>query len=83
MWASWARRKVRPPKAVWQVVVFLIAMFLIGLAEESLFRGVIAQTLLEHCGASRAGIWKAVVLSGLIFGAAIPSTSWRALPWGC
>lgn len=57
------------PKAVWQVVVFLIAMFLIGLAEEALFRGVIAQTLLEHCGASRAGIWKAVVLSGLIFGA--------------
>lgn len=56
------------PKAAWRVVVFLIAMFLIGLAEEAIFRGIIAQTLLEHFGTSRAGIWKAVVLSGVIFG---------------
>ena len=57
------------PKAVWRVVVFLVTMFLIGLAEEALFRGVIARTLLEHCGSSRAGIWKAAVISGLMFGA--------------
>lgn len=56
------------PKAAWQVVVFLITMFLIGLAEEAIFRGVIAQTLLEHFGPSRAGVWKAVVLSSVIFG---------------
>ncbi len=57
------------PKAAWRVVVFLIAMFLIGLAEEAIFRGIVAQTLLEHFGTSRAGIWKAVVLSGILFGA--------------
>lgn len=57
------------PKAAWRVVVFLITMFLIGLAEEALFRGVIAQTLLEHFGSDRAGVWKAVVLSGVLFGA--------------
>ncbi len=57
------------PKAPWRVVVFLITMFLIGLAEEAVFRGVIAQTLLEHFGPDRAGVWKAVVLSGFLFGA--------------
>lgn len=56
-------------KPAWQIVVFLLTMFLIGLAEESIFRGIIARTLLEHFGVSRGGIWKAVVVSGLLFGA--------------
>ena len=50
--------------------VFLIGMTSVGVAEEFLFRGVIAQTLLEHFGTSRAGVWKACLLSGLYFGAA-------------
>lgn len=56
-------------KAAWRIVVFLVTVFLIGLAEEALFRGVIARTLLEHFGTSRAGVWKAVVVSGVFFGA--------------
>ena len=36
----------------------------------SCFRGVIAQTLLERFGTSRAGVWKACLLSGVLFGAA-------------
>ena len=55
---------------VWHVVWFLIGMTSVGVAEEFLFRGVIAQTLLEHFGTSRAGVWKACLLSGLYFGAA-------------
>ena len=54
----------------WNIVWFLIGMTSVGVAEEFLFRGVIAQTLLEHIGTSRAGVWKACLLSGLYFGAA-------------
>ena len=54
----------------WHVVWFLIGMTSVGVAEEFLFRGIIAQTLLEHFGTSRAGVWKACLLSGLYFGAA-------------
>ena len=54
----------------WRIVWFLLGMTSVGVAEEFLFRGVIAQTLLEHFGTSRAGIWKACLLSGLYFGAA-------------
>ena len=54
----------------WHVVWFLIGMTSVGVAEEFLFRGVISQTLLEHFGTSRAGVWKACLLSGLYFGAA-------------
>ena len=53
-----------------QVVSFLAGMALVGVAEEMAFRGIVAQTLLEHFGTSRAGVWKACLLSGLLFGAA-------------
>ena len=55
----------------WHVVWFLIGMTSVGVAEEFLFRGVIAQTLLEHFGTSRAGVWEACLLSGFYFGAAL------------
>lgn len=42
----------------WHVVWFLIGMTSVGVAEEFLFRGVIAQTLLEHFGTSRAASGK-------------------------
>lgn len=52
-----------------QIGFFFAAMFSVGVAEEFLSRGVIAETLLEHFGTDRAGVWKASLLSGLIFGA--------------
>ena len=57
----------RPLRTGWQIAWYFIGMFTVGVAEEFLFRGVIAQTL-EHFGTSRAGIWKACLLSGLFFG---------------
>lgn len=57
-----------PLRPLWQIAVFFLCMFLISLAEETLFRGVIAETLLEHFGPGRAGVWKACLLSGLLFG---------------
>ncbi len=56
--------------SAWRIVWFFLGMISVGIAEEFLFRGVIAQTLLEHFGTSRAGVWKACLLSGLYFGAA-------------
>ena len=60
----------RPLRTGWQIAWYFIGMFTVGVAEEFLFRGVIAQTLLEHFGTSRGGVWKACLLSGLYFGAA-------------
>ena len=52
-----------------RILTFLLSMMMVGVAEEFVFRGVIAQTLLEHYGTSRGGIWKACIVSGLLFGA--------------
>ncbi len=54
----------------WRIASFFLGMSLVGVAEEFIFRAVIAQTLLEHFGTNRAGVWKACLLSGVFFGAA-------------
>ena len=66
----------------WHIVWFLIGMTSVGVAEEFLFRGVIAQTLLEHFGTSRAGVWKACLLSGVLFGAAHLTNILSSAPFG-
>ena len=72
----------RPLRTGFQIFWFFVAMFAIGLAEELVFRGVIAQTLLEHFGTSRAGIWKACIVSGLFFGGAHLSNLLSSAPFG-
>ena len=57
-------------------------MAMVGVAEEFLFRGVIAETLLEHFGTSRAGVWKACLLSGVLFGAAHLTNLSSSAPFG-
>ncbi len=39
---------------LWRILSFFANMMLVGVAEEFLFRGVVAETLLEHFGTSRA-----------------------------
>lgn len=68
----------RPMLIFW----YFAGMFMIGVAEEFVFRGVIAQTLLEHFGTSRAGIWKACLLSGVFFGGAHLSNLLTSAPLG-
>ena len=70
-------------KPAWQIAVFFLCMFLISLAEETLFRGVIAETLLEHFGPGRAGVWKACLLSGLLFGSGHLVNLLSSAPVGC
>lgn len=65
-----------------RICTFLANMAMVGVAEEFIFRGVIAQTLLEHFGASRSGIWKACVLSGLFFGGAHLTNLLSSAPFG-
>ena len=66
----------------WRIVWFLLGMTSVGVAEEFLFRGVIAQTLLEHFGTSRGGIWKACLLSGVLFGCAHLTNLFTSAPLG-
>jgi membrane protease YdiL (CAAX protease family) len=50
------------------ILSFCVYMFTVGMAEETLCRGVMAESLLEHFGTGRAGIWKAILISSLMFG---------------
>ena len=61
---------------------FFLSMALVGVAEEFIFRGVIAQSLLERFGTGRAGVWKACLLSGLLFGAAHLTNLLSSAPFG-
>ena len=72
----------RPLRTGWQIAWYFIGMFTVGVAEEFLFRGVIAQTLLEHFGTSRGGIWKACLLSGVLFGCAHLTNLFNSAPLG-
>ena len=65
-----------------RILTFLLNMILVGVAEELVFRGIIAQTLLERYGTARAGVWKACLVSGVLFGAAHLSNLLGSEPFG-
>ena len=65
-----------------RILTFMLNMILVGVAEELVFRGIIAQTLLERYGTSRAGVWKACLVSGVLFGAAHLSNLLGSAPFG-
>ncbi|MDO4837731.1 MAG: type II CAAX endopeptidase family protein [Clostridia bacterium] len=51
------------------ILFYVLAMVAVGIAEEFMARAVISETLLEHFGTDSLGsVWKAAVVSGLIFG---------------
>ena len=51
------------------ILAFLLCMVCVGITEELVFRGVIAEILFHKFGTNKVGIWKAVLLSGVFFGA--------------
>ena len=65
-----------------RILTFILNMILVGVAEELMFRGIIAQTLLERYGTARAGVWKACLVSGVLFGAAHLSNLLGSAPFG-
>ena len=50
------------------IVLGLLSMFGVGFREEAIFRGIIANAIGCRLGKDRRGVWKSVLLSGLIFG---------------
>ncbi len=52
----------------WKMVVFDVTVLLIGLAEESFFRGVVSNLFLDKYGDDPAGVWCATICSGMVFG---------------
>lgn len=50
------------------VVFFVFSVFLVGIAEELLFRGFIATLLIEKFGTGKRGIWSSAVISAVLFG---------------
>lgn len=52
---------------LWKFLVFAISMFLIGLTEESFFRGVVANLFWDKHAKDPAGVWAATIYSGLVF----------------
>lgn len=64
------------------IAAFVVCMFLVGVTEEFLCRGVLAELLRRHYGATPAGIWKAVVISGVLFGLAHLTNLFTAKPLG-
>lgn len=72
-------RTLRP----WYLIaVFVICMVLVGITEEFLCRGVLAELLLRRYGATKEGVWRAVIISGVLFGLAHLSNLLGAEPVG-
>lgn len=59
--------RLQPPD---QIIAFVGTMLLIGVAEELVFRGVVAELLKKRFGTGTGGVWASVALSGVMFGAA-------------
>lgn len=53
---------------LWKIIVFVLTAFLIGFAEETFFRGIIANLYFDKHAADPAGVWSAAVQSGVLFG---------------
>ena len=50
------------------ILLFIICMFMVGLSEELCTRAIIAESLLEHYGTNKKGIYEACIVSGILFG---------------
>lgn len=50
------------------IVLFIVCMFMVGLSEELCTRAIIAESLLEHCGTNKKGIYETCIVSGILFG---------------
>ncbi len=71
-----------PMRAPLQIVIFVLSMLSIGVLEELVFRGIIAETLIAHYGTDYKGVWKATAVGGVIFGVAHLTNIFSASPFG-
>ena len=52
----------------WEILIFTVAVCLIGFTEEVFFRGIVANLFLDKLPRNKYGVWCAVIGSGLVFG---------------
>lgn len=64
------------------IAAFVMCMFLVGVTEELLCRGTVAELLLGHYGVTTNGIRKTVIVSGILFGLAHLTNLLGAKPIG-
>lgn len=64
------------------VIFFILSVFLIGIAEELMFRGFIATLMIEKFGTGKRGIWRAAIVSAILFGCAHLSNLFSSAPVG-
>lgn len=55
-------------KSPFEIIAFIVFVIVVGLAEEFVYRGIIADSISERFGNSKTGIVLSVLLSGCIFG---------------
>ena len=55
-------------RSPFSIAMFVLTMIFIGASEEIISRGVITTMLYKKFGGTNSGIWKTVVISGLLFG---------------
>lgn len=60
--------KVGNVRTALEIIFYIVAIFLVGLVEELVFRGVIFNLLLNSFPKTRKGITGAIVLGGVLFG---------------
>lgn len=54
---------------IYKILIFTLSMFMVGAAEEVVFRGLLFNNMVKKWGTYRQGIIKAIAISALIFGA--------------
>ncbi len=50
------------------ILIFILCMFMVGLSEELCTRAIISESLLEHYGTNKKGVYLAAIVSGILFG---------------
>ncbi len=50
------------------ILIFILCMFMVGLSEELCTRAIVSESLLEHYGTNKKGIYLAAIVSGILFG---------------
>lgn len=58
-----------PTRSIYEIILFSLTMLLVGIAEEGVFRGIIAESMVRVFGRNKKGRIKAALISGAIFGA--------------
>ncbi len=52
----------------WKIIVYVLCFLLVGLCEETFYRGIMANIFYDKYARDPAGVWTATIWSGMLFG---------------